>query len=113
MGRPAGCGFWQLDDYQAQLLATFVIAQECAPERAAWFVKHKAHARPAVDHGVTYIDSPRHKLEVQHYRYRTAIKKLLKKFGPVAAMPYPATAKADVAQTGRAMGGKTPLQAAE
>ena len=64
--QPADGGFWQLADYQAQLIASFIIAQELAPGKAEWFRKLKASARPATDHGVTYIDSPRHKLEVQH-----------------------------------------------
>jgi len=105
--QPADGGFWQLADYQAQLIASFIVAQELAPERAAWFHKHKATARPDVDHGVTYIDSARHKLEVQHYRYRTAIKKLLKKFGPVTSMSYPAPESSD------ARNAKAALRAAE
>jgi hypothetical protein len=96
-----------LADYQGQLIASFIVAQERAPEMAAWFHKHKATAKPATDHGVTYIDSPRHKLEVQHYRYRTAIKKLLKKFGPVTQMSYPASERADKSTA------KRPLKAAE
>ena len=89
------------------------MAQELAPAKAAWFRKVKATANPATDHGVKYIDSPRHKLEVQHYRYRTAIKKLLKKFGPVTAMPYPAHAQSSAMETERARGAKRPLQPAE
>lgn len=111
--QPADGGFWQLADYQAQLIAAFLVAQECAPEKALWFRKIKATANPATDHGVKYIDSARHKLEVQHYRYRTAIKKLLKKFGPVAAMPYPAHAQSGAMETERATGGRRPLKAAE
>lgn len=82
--QPADGGFWQLADYQAQLIASFLVAQKRDPAKAAWFRKLKATARPDTNHGVTYIDSPRHKLEVQHYRYRTYIKKLLKKFGPTS-----------------------------
>jgi hypothetical protein len=112
--QPADGGFWQLADYQAQLIASFVVAQERAPEKAAWFHKHKRSASPDVTHGVTYLDTPRHKLEVQHYRYRTAIKKLLKKFGPVTAMSYPAHAQSEAMETERATrGGKRPLKAAE
>jgi hypothetical protein len=87
--QPADGSFWQLADYQGQLIASFIIAQEIDPGRAAWFHKLKATARPAIDHGVTYLDSERHKLEVQHYRYRTYIKKLLSRFGPVAVARFP------------------------
>ena len=100
-------------DYQAQLIAAFLVAQECAPEKAEWFRRVKATGNPATDHGVKYIDSPRHKLEVQHYRYRTAIKKLLKKFGPVTSMPYRAHAHSGAMETERATGGKRTLKAAE
>ncbi|GBE43218.1 putative oxidoreductase CzcO [bacterium BMS3Bbin10] len=87
--QPADGSFWQLADYQGQLIASFIVAQELDPKKAAWFHNLKANARPAVDHGVTYVDSERHKLEVQHYRYRTYIKKLLNKFGPLAVAKYP------------------------
>ncbi|MHA1166109.1 MAG: hypothetical protein ACTSP0_11105, partial [Alphaproteobacteria bacterium] len=87
--QPADGSFWQLADYQGRLIASFVVAQELDPKKAAWFHKLKATARPAVDHGVTYLDSERHKLEVQHYRYRTYIKKLLNKFGPLAMASFP------------------------
>lgn len=110
--QPADGGFWQLADYQGQLIASFIVAQECAPEKAEWFRKLKAKTRPDVFHGVTYLDSPRHKLEVQHYRYRTYIKKLLKKFGPVASMHYPAP-QTEAVETERATRGKRPLRAAE
>jgi NADH dehydrogenase FAD-containing subunit len=87
--QPADGGFWQLADYQGRLIASFIVAQQCDPEKADWFRRLKASARPSLDHGVTYVDSERHKLEVQHYRYRTYIKKLLKKFGLVAKAPWP------------------------
>lgn len=87
--QPADGSFWQLADYQGQLIASFVVAQERDPKAAVWFRKLKKTARPSVDHGVTYIDSERHKLEVQHYRYRTYIRKLLAKFGPLTTAPYP------------------------
>lgn len=92
--QPADGGFWQLADYQARLIAAFLAAHELDPAKAAWFRKLKATAKPATDHGVAYLDTPRHKLEVQHYRYRTYIKKLLKRFGPLAQAPWPARAEA-------------------
>ncbi len=38
---------------------------------------------------MTYVDSERHKLEVQHYRYRTYMKELLSKFGLPAKERFP------------------------
>jgi len=87
--QPADGSFWQLADYQGQLIASFIVAQELDPKKAAWFCNLKETAKPAIDHGVTYVDSERHKLEVQHYRYRTYIKKLLSKFGPMALAKFP------------------------
>ncbi|MDA7947810.1 MAG: NAD(P)-binding domain-containing protein [Hyphomicrobiaceae bacterium] len=110
--QPADGGFWQLADYQGQLIATFVVAQEADPEKADWFRKYKATVTPDVFHGVDYLDTPRHKLEVQHYRYRTHIKKLLKKFGPVASMPYPTPTHSASAKAVRSEKGKRPLQPA-
>ncbi|MDA7948381.1 MAG: NAD(P)-binding domain-containing protein [Hyphomicrobiaceae bacterium] len=94
--QPADGSFWQLADYQGQLIATFVIAQACDPEKAAWFREKKASVRPSVDHGVAYIDSERHKLEVQHYRYRTYIKKLVASFGILAHARYPEATKGPI-----------------
>ena len=110
--QPADGGFWQLADYQGQLISAFVVAQELAPEKADWFRKYKATVTPDVSHGVNYIDSPRHKLEVQHYRYRTYIKKLLKKFGSVASMSYPVPPPPPTAKPVHAAKGKQPLQPA-
>lgn len=96
--QPADGSFWQLADYQGKLIASFVVAQERDPKKAAWFRQLKATARPATDHGVTYIDSERHKLEVQHYRYRVYIKKLLEKLGPVTEARFPESTQAQSAE---------------
>ncbi|MEC9367683.1 MAG: NAD(P)-binding domain-containing protein [Pseudomonadota bacterium] len=98
--QPAEGSFWQLADYQARMIASFVIGQEIATEKVNWFRSLKTSAKPSLDHGVTYVDSERHKLEVQHYRYRTYIKKLLKRFGDLDGAPWPtatvpATARAE------------------
>lgn len=80
--QPAEGSFWQLADYQAKLVTSFIVACEWDAKAADWFCGLKASAAPRLDHGVTYVDSERHRLEVQHYTYRTYIKRLLKKFGP-------------------------------
>lgn len=87
--QPADGGFWQLADYQGQLVSTYLVACERDPAKAAWFRKLKETAHPATDHGVKYIDSARHKFEVQHYRYRSYCQKLLKKFGPLTKAKWP------------------------
>ena len=81
---PAEGGVWQLADYQARLIASFIAAQERDPERAAWFRKLKAETAPDIGHGIRYQDTPWHKFEIQHYRFRMYMKRLLKKFGTLA-----------------------------
>lgn len=82
--QPAEGSFWQLADYQAQLVASYIVACERDVRKADWFRGLRATAAPRLDHGVAYVDSERHRLEVQHYTYRTYIKRLLKRFGPMA-----------------------------
>ncbi len=81
---PAEGGVWQLADYQARLIASFIAAQGADPARADWFRKLKASATPDIGHGIRYQDTPWHKFEIQHYRFRMYMKKLLKKFGALA-----------------------------
>jgi cation diffusion facilitator CzcD-associated flavoprotein CzcO len=81
---PAEGGVWQIADYQARLIAAFIVACEQDERRADWFRKLKAHANPDIGHGIKYQDTPWHKFEIQHLRFRRYLKRLLKKFGPSA-----------------------------
>jgi cation diffusion facilitator CzcD-associated flavoprotein CzcO len=81
---PAEGGVWQVADYQARLMAAFVVACETDKKRADWFRKLKAHANPDIGHGIKYQDTPWHKFEIQHLRFRRYMARLLKKFGPCA-----------------------------
>jgi cation diffusion facilitator CzcD-associated flavoprotein CzcO len=81
---PAEGGVWQLADYQARLIAAFIVASEQDKARADWFRKLKAHANPDISHGIKYQDTPWHKFEIQHLRFRRYMARLLKKFGDVA-----------------------------
>ena len=85
---PAEGGVWQIADYQAQLIATFIVAMEKDPARASWFRKLKSTAKPDIGHGIRYQDTAWHKFEIQHYRFRKYMRRLLKKFGAAAALPY-------------------------
>ena len=85
---PAEGGVWQLADYQAQLIASYVVAMENDPRRAAWFRKLKEKSVPDIGHGISYQDTPWHKFEIQHYRFRKYMQRLLKKFGAPATLPY-------------------------
>ena len=48
---------------------------------------------------MTYLDSQRHKHEVAHYRYRTYMKRLIAKFGPLAEASFPSQQADEPAQT--------------
>ena len=91
---PAEGGVWQLADYQAQLIASFIVAAARDPARADRFRALKATAHPDVGHGLGPGDSDWHKFEIQHYRYRTYIKRLLARFGPVAEAGFQDAAEA-------------------
>jgi hypothetical protein len=84
---PAEGGVWQLADYQAQLIASFIVACASDPKRADWFRKLKASARPDIGHGIPDKGTPWHKFEIQHYRFRKYMQRLLKKFGASATRP--------------------------
>ncbi|MGH6865512.1 MAG: flavin-containing monooxygenase [Methyloceanibacter sp.] len=81
---PAEGGVWQLAEYQARLIAGFILACERDPTRADWFRSLKAKAKPDIGHGLKLKDTPWHKFEVQHFRFRAYMRKLLKKFGAEA-----------------------------
>ena len=57
-------------------------------KRASWFRALKAKAAPDIGHGIDYKDTPWHKFEIQHYRFRMYMKRLLKKFGASATLPF-------------------------
>jgi hypothetical protein len=97
---PAEGGVWQLADYQAKLIASFIVACASDPKRAGWFRKLKADTKPDIGHGIPYKGSPWHKFEIQHYRFRTYMKWLLKKFGASATMPFAEDASEGKADAG-------------
>jgi cation diffusion facilitator CzcD-associated flavoprotein CzcO len=81
---PAEGGVWQIADYQARLIAAFIVASDEDKARADWFRKLKATAHPDIGHGIKYQDTPWHKFEIQHLRFRRYMGRLLKKFGSCA-----------------------------
>jgi hypothetical protein len=88
---PAEGGVWQLADYQARLIASFIVALASDPKHAAWFRKLKATATPDIGHGIPYKDTPWHKFEIHHYRFRKYMARLLRKFGASATLPIAGT----------------------
>jgi hypothetical protein len=83
---PAEGGVWQLADYQARLIASFIVSCARDDKRASWFRALKAKAKPDIGHGIKYQDTPWHKFEIQHYRFRKYMKRLLHKFGASAEL---------------------------
>ena len=86
---PAEGGVWQLVDYQAQLIASSIVACARDPERAQWFRELKAGAAPDIGHGIAFQETDWHLFEVQHYRYRSYMKQLIAEFGDNARLPFP------------------------
>jgi hypothetical protein len=78
---PAEGAVWQIADYQARLIAAFITAQEQDPARADWFRAIKRDAKPDIGHGIKCQDTPWHRFEIHHLRFRRYMKRLLKKFG--------------------------------
>lgn len=61
-------GSWGLVDRQARLVASYLAASEQGTASATTFRERKQ--RPDRDAAIRYVDTPRHRLEVEHYRYR-------------------------------------------
>ena len=84
---PAEGGVWQLADFQARLIACFVKALSNDPKHAAWFRALKAVATPDIGHGIRWRDTPWHRFEIQHYRFRMYMRRLIRKFGASGEVP--------------------------
>ncbi|MEG6507446.1 NAD(P)-binding domain-containing protein [Methyloligella sp. 2.7D] len=78
---PAEGGVWQLADYQAKLIGSFLVALARDSEKADWFRKLKRDGHPDIGHGIAYQGTAWHKFEIQHYRFRKYMKGLLERFG--------------------------------
>ena len=106
---PAEGGVWQIADYQAKLIASFIVATALDPARADWFRKLKATASPDIGHGIAWKDTAWHRFEIQHYRFRKYMARLLRKLGESATAPL-----AEAASTASAdrTGAKAPLKLA-
>ncbi len=78
--QPADGGFWQLADYQSRLMTRFIQACDDDEKCAENFRKVKAKDFYDIGHGNKYVESDRHKYEVDHYRYRQVVAKLMKIF---------------------------------
>ncbi len=68
-------GQWGLTDLQSQLVAHMASAAQRVPRAAAWLYRQRQQPRPT---GTSdYLDSPRHRLEVEHFAYRKQLLRLI------------------------------------
>lgn len=67
-------GQWGLTDRQARLVAQMAVATRAAPRAAAWLYGQRQRA---IRTGIGYVDSPRHRLEVEHFGYRRRLERLI------------------------------------
>ncbi len=72
-------GQWGLVDYQAQLIVRYLNAMKEKPRAARWFRRLKESAVPEQAGRIRYLDSPRHRLGVEHFSYRSQLQKLIAK----------------------------------
>ncbi len=72
-------GQWGLVDYQAQLVTHFLLSLKKKSQTANWFAQQKRATRPDLNAGIHYLNTPRHRLEVEHFSYRRRLKKLIAK----------------------------------
>ncbi|TWU29535.1 flavin-containing monooxygenase [Bythopirellula polymerisocia] len=72
-------GQWGLVDYQSQLMASYLVALRNNSPAAARFNELKQSSINNWNGRGSYLDSPRHRLEVEHFGYRRELKKLIGK----------------------------------
>jgi len=68
-------GQWGLTDLQSQLVARMALAARQSPRAAAWLYRVRQRAPAAAP--IRYVDSPRHRLEVEHFSYRRRLERLI------------------------------------
>jgi cation diffusion facilitator CzcD-associated flavoprotein CzcO len=74
----ANGSMWRLADYQAQTIASSIVAQMHAPQR---WRKFRARLARAVRERSRFVASERHRLEVNYFDYRRKLKRLNRGFG--------------------------------
>jgi hypothetical protein len=79
----ANGSIWRVADDQSRLVASFLVATSEGHSRASWFRRLKAQGAACAPHA-SYVQSERHRLEVNYYAYRRELKRLLRGFGPMA-----------------------------
>jgi hypothetical protein len=81
----ANGSMWRLADYQGQMIANLIVAEQREPQRATQF-RHMLQTRGNSARVSGVVASDRHRLEVNYYDYRRQLKRLMRRFGPVRKM---------------------------
>jgi cation diffusion facilitator CzcD-associated flavoprotein CzcO len=68
-------GQWGLVDYQAQLISKYLLGLDRNSRAARRLRQQKRSTDPR--RRIAYLDSPRHRLEVEHFHYRRQLQKLI------------------------------------
>lgn len=68
-------GQWGLTDLQARVVARMALARRHAPKTTAW-LRRTCQRSPSLT-PIRYVDSPRHRLEVEHHSYRRRLERLI------------------------------------
>jgi len=72
-------GQWGLVELQSELIARFLRARWQDRPKADWLRRQRDQGRLAMESSIQFIDSPRHRLEVDYFTYRRMLKKLIQR----------------------------------
>ena len=72
-------GQWGLVDCQAQLIAAYLAGLRAGDPVALRFQQKKSQEQALLNHGIDYLHSPRHLLEVEHFSYRRTLERWVRK----------------------------------
>ena len=75
-------GNWPLMDYQSQLVARYLRARETAPEMAARLDRLIGLDCTDSDGGIRFAAVPRHAIEIEHFAYRSKLRRLIRILSP-------------------------------
>ena len=72
-------GIWQLADFQSQLLTLYLLSEQDADaSKSIWF--RKLTCEPLEKRRDGYLNSPRHRIEVDYFQYRDLLRKYIREF---------------------------------
>ena len=76
MIQPNG-GIWPLAELQAKLIAHAIRQDANGQQGTKWLRKEFHKVEPRLDGGIDFLDSPRHKLEVDYHTFRKQLSRIL------------------------------------